>query len=158
MVQPNPRIFLSSTDEPAWRGTEMTITSFVKIKSALITSALAISGFAAPAQAGGFISFNVQPRNADEERVLRTGLGIYALVNGIKDGSIKQKGLANVAGLVQNGRGNLGVVSQKGDGHTGTLIQNGNGNSHGLFQFGRNTNAEIVQNGGGTGATFQWGW
>lgn len=136
----------------------MTRIASATLKSALVGATLAIAAMAAPAHAGGSISFNLQPRNAQEEQAMRAGLGIYALVNGIKSGSIKQNGIGNVAGLMQNGRGNLGVVHQNGNGHNGTLVQNGNGNSHGLFQFGRNNNSHVVQNGGDTGATFQWGW
>lgn len=128
------------------------------LKSAFVATLLAASSFAAPAQAGGFLSVSLQPRNADEERAMRAGLAIYSIVNGVKSGSIKQIGSGNSAGLAQNGTGNLGVVHQNGSGHNGTLTQNGNGNAHGLFQFGKNTNGHVVQNGGGTGATVQWGW
>jgi len=137
----------------------MTRTASTAIKSAIVAITVALSAIAAPAYAGGYISFDVQPRNAEEAAAMRAGLGIYAIANGIKNGSIKQKGFGNVAGLLQNGSGNLGIVHQQGNGHNGTLVQNGNGNSYGLFQFGKNSDGHVVQNGnGGTGATFQWGW
>lgn len=128
------------------------------LATALTALAVSTAALAAPAHAGS-VSFNLQPRNADEHRVMRAGLGIYALVNAVQSGSIRQIGSGNSAGLAQNGSGNLGIVHQEGQGHSGTLAQNGNGNSYGLFQFGRNTSSNVTQNGnGGTGATFQFGW
>jgi minor curlin subunit len=134
-----------------------------KTASTLIASLVVLSigsaGMTAPAAAGGSVSISVAPSNAKLEKAMRTGLSLYALYNGIRNGGIRQKGSNNSAGLLQNGSGNLGIVHQQGDGHDGTLQQDGNGNSHGLFQFGRNTSGHIAQNGnGGTGATFQFGW
>lgn len=137
----------------------MTTKTLKTISAGLV--ALAIGGFAmtAPAQANGWVSVSVNPTNAKDARALQTGLQVYSIVNGIRNGGIRQHGTGNAAGLAQNGSGNLGVVHQKGHGHNGTLQQNGNGNTHGLFQFGRNTNGHVVQNGNGqTGATFQFGW
>jgi hypothetical protein len=125
----------------------------------LVAGMLASTATIAPAQAGGSISITVAPKNADEEKLMKAGLAIYAISQGIKNGSIKQNGSGNMAGLLQNGHGNLGVVHQEGSGHNGTLQQNGNHNSYGLFQFGKNTNGHVVQNGnGGAGTTFQFGW
>lgn len=126
----------------------------------LAATMLASAALTAPAQAGGSISFSVNPRNADEERALRAGLAIYSIVNSVKGGaSIKQIGSGNAAGVAQHGKGNLGVVHQEGKGHNGTVTQNGNGNAYGLFQFGKNANGHASQNGNGrTGATFQFGW
>ena len=127
-----------------------------------LTAALALAMGAAmplaPAHAGGQISISVAPGSPDAEKAMRLGLGFYAIANGIKNGSIKQNGFGNSAGLAQNGSGNLGLVHQEGDGHNGTLTQNGNGNMHGLFQFGKGTNGHVTQHGGQTGATFQFGW
>lgn len=134
-------------------------TTALTLKATLVASVLAMSALTVPAQAGGSISVSLQPRNADEERAMRTGLVLYSIFNNVKSGgSIKQKGSGNAAGLAQHGSGNLGIVHQDGKGHNATLTQNGNGNAHGLFQFGRNTNGHVVQNGYGTGATFQFGW
>lgn len=136
----------------------MTITARKALATALTALVVSTAALAAPAHAGS-VSINLQPRNADEDRAMRAGLGIYALVNAVQNGSIRQIGSGNSAGLAQNGSGNLGIVHQEGNGHSGTLAQNGNGNSYGLFQFGRNTSKHVTQNGnGGTGATFQFGW
>ena len=127
--------------------------------AAALATAIGSAAFAAPASAGGSISFNIAPKNAKEEQAMKTGLAIYGIVTAVKGGSIKQLGNNNAAGLAQFGSGNFGVVHQEGSGHNGTLTQNGNGNSYGVFQFGKNTNAHAVQNGnGGTGATFAFGW
>lgn len=129
------------------------------LKAALVAATLGTAAVATPAAAGGQISFNLQPGNAKQEHAMRAGLGIYAIAKGIKNGSIKQTGNGNSAGLQQYGQGNLGIVHQKGNGHNGTLSQNGNGNSYGLFQFGKNTNGHVSQTGNGNaGATFQFGW
>lgn len=129
------------------------------LKAALAAIMIGTASLTAPAFAGGQISINLAPADADQEKAMRMGLGMYALFNGIKNGGITQNGNGNAAGLMQNGSGNLGVVHQEGDGHNGTLVQNGNGNACGLFQFGKNTNGHVQQNGnGGTCATLQFGW
>jgi len=114
---------------------------------------------ATPALAWGQVSISIAPGSAEQDRILRTGLGIYALVNGIQNGAITQNGTGNAAGLSQNGRDNLGIVHQDGNGHNGTVTQSGNGNAYGLFQFGTGTNAHVQQNGhGGSGLGFVFGW
>jgi hypothetical protein len=129
-----------------------------------IAAALAVvtlgGAVATPASANGSISFNLAPRNAQEDHAMRTGFALYSIYNQVRNGaSIRQQGNGNSAGLAQNGRGNTGLVHQRGNGHTGTLQQNGNSNAYGLFQFGRNTTSNITQNGNGTtGATIQFGW
>jgi hypothetical protein len=137
----------------------MTTTTIKTLSAALL--ALSIGGFALPGQAAanGQVSVTINPTNAEEAQMMRAGLGIYAIVNGIQNGGIKQVGVNNAAGLAQNGSGNLGVVHQEGEGHVGTVQQNGNNNAHGLFQFGKNTEGHVAQNGdGGTGVTVQFGW
>ena len=135
------------------------------IRTTLAT--LAAASFAAaplallpvPAFAGGSLSISVAPTSQEQADAMKAGLTIYAFANGIKNGSIKQLGSGNMAGLGQNGSGNLGIIHQQGDGHSGTIQQNGNGNAYGLFQFGKNTSGDVVQNGSGNaGATFQFGW
>ena len=75
----------------------------------------------APAHAGGSVSISIAPGSADAEHAMRAGLGLFAIANGIKNGSITQNGIGNAAGLIQNGSGNLGIVHQEGNGHEGTL-------------------------------------
>ena len=77
------------------------------------------------------------------------GLGLYALVNDLEDGSISQEGMNNLAGIAQNGFGNTGIIEQHGDGHAATLEQNGNNNSYGIFQFGNGASSAVQQNGNG---------
>lgn len=115
---------------------------------------------AAEASSRGSISISVSPRNAEEDRLMRAGLGIYSMVQGVRSASqIRQHGTANAVGIAQHGRNNGAIVHQDGRDHNGTVQQHGNNNRYGLFQFGRGTNGQIVQSGnGGTGATFQFGW
>lgn len=136
--------------------THTTRTLIASLAAVMIGSAV----LAAPAAAGGSISINYTPKNAKEATALQAGLQIYGIVNAVKGGaSIKQIGINNLAGLGQNGSGNLGIIHQEGKGHAGTLQQNGNANAYGIFQFGKGTNANVVQNGNGkTGATFAFGW
>jgi hypothetical protein len=135
--------------------TRTTKTLIATVVAATIGTAV----LATPASAGGSISINIAPKNAKEEQAIKTGLAIYGIVNAVQNGSIKQLGTNNAAGLAQLGSGNFGVVHQEGSGHNGTLVQNGNDNAYGIFQFGKNTDAHVAQNGnGGTGATFSFGW
>ena len=128
------------------------------LTAALAAAMIGTASLTVPATAGQ-ISINLTPADAEQEKAMRMGLGMYALFNGIKNGGITQHGTGNAAGLMQNGSGNLGVVHQEGEGHVGTLEQNGNGNACGLFQFGKNTEGHVQQNGnGGTCASFQFGW
>ncbi|MBO0126620.1 curlin [Agrobacterium sp. OT33] len=125
----------------------------------LLVGALAPVGFAAPAHAGGRISFNLAPGNAADGDHLSTGLRAYSLYRGLKDADIRQLGRGNAAGIAQNGSGNLGFIRQRGDGHAATLQQNGNNNAYGIFQYGRNTQTNVVQDGdNGSGLTFSYGW
>ena len=130
------------------------------VSAALLAASIGVSGFAAPAAAGGSVSISIAPGSADSERAMRAGLQLYSIFNAVKgSAAVRQKGSGNNAGIAQIGRGNFGVVHQDGHGHNGTLRQNGGNNAYGLFQFGRNTNGHVVQNGHGrTGATFQFGW
>jgi hypothetical protein len=147
------------------RSSEGIATMNRTLASALAASVLALG--ATPALTGvaeansrGSISISIAPTNAEEDRLMRAGLGIYSIVQGARSAShIRQNGTGNAAGLAQHGRNNGAVIHQEGRGHNGTVQQNGNNNRYGLFQFGRGTNGHVVQNGnGGTGATFQFGW
>lgn len=125
----------------------------------LLAGGIGQFALAAPAYAGGSISFNIAPGNAQDADILSTGLRVYSLFQGLKDGDIRQLGRGNSAGLAQAGRGNLGFIQQRGNGHAATLRQNGNNNAYGIFQYGRNTDTNVVQNGdNGSGATFSYGW
>lgn len=128
-------------------------------KSAFATLVLAatLAGAVAPAHAGQ-ISINLSPANGQQQRLMQTGFGIYALVNSIENGSITQRGRNNSAGITQGGRNNLGIVYQEGNRHNGTIEQRNDGNSYGLFQFGKNTDAQVVQQGHQSGLGFVFGW
>lgn len=123
---------------------------------------LGLAGFSAlvkPAEAGGRLSWSYAPADREAAATLSMGLRLYSLYNDVRDGSIRQKGRDNVAGLAQRGRGNLGLVEQRGGSHSGTLEQDGDGNAYGIFQFGRSTDDRVVQRGNGnSGATFSYGW
>jgi len=132
---------------------------FALIAAGLLSITLGSVALTAPAQAGGQFSIGYAPTDPDEARALQMGLGLYSLFNGLKNGSITQKGHNNSGGIAQNGWGNNGVLYQDGNGHNGTIEQTGNSNSCGLFQFGHNTDGHCVQTGnGGSSAIVQFGW
>ncbi|WP_296762823.1 hypothetical protein [Sediminimonas sp.] len=132
------------------------------MKRTIITATLlALStAMAAPASAGGSISLEIEPRNADERRAMRAGLTLYALARHMEgDAVIRQRGDGNAAGIAQRGRGGLGIIEQDGDGHTATLSQNGDGQMYGIFQTGDGTTGHVGQRrDGDTGILIQHGW
>jgi hypothetical protein len=137
----------------------MTHNVFKMFTVTLLAGSLGLVALSAPAYAGGRISFNLAPDNAEDADLFSTGLRVYSLYRGLKDADIRQLGRGNAAGIAQTGRGNLGFVQQRGNGHSATLRQNGNNNAYGIFQYGRNTETDVVQEGdNGSGATFSYGW
>ncbi|MFF0952277.1 curlin repeat-containing protein [Rhizobium leguminosarum] len=137
----------------------MTRNMFKILTVTLLTGSLAQVAFSAPAYAGGRISFDLAPDNAEDAGLFSTGLRVYSLYRGLKDADIRQLGRGNAAGIAQAGGGNLGFIRQRGNGHSATLRQNGNNNAYGIFQYGRNAETDVVQDGdNGSGATFSYGW
>ncbi|SFP76008.1 hypothetical protein [Tranquillimonas alkanivorans] len=130
---------------------------FTRIATAA-TLALSL-GFAAPAAAGGSVTFNFAPRG-DGARTLGALLSAYALTKDLEnEAEVRQRGEDNTAGTRQRGRGNRALIEQDGAGHEGSISQTGNGNLYGLFQKGRGTTAHVKQRGDGrAGLTFQYGW
>ena len=131
------------------------------MKRAIIALTLAATtAIAAPAMAGGTISFEVEAKNADEANAIRAGLTMYQIVNDIQtNGHISQNGINNVAALAQGGSGNTGVIHQEGNNHDASLQQAGTNNSYGVFQFGDGANGNVQQNGNGeAGLLFQIGF
>lgn len=135
--------------------------TMIFVKTAAIALLLGLAGpltLPTPAAAGQ-VSLSLVPADRQGAGTVGAGLRLYSLYKGLKDGSIRQQGRGNNAGLAQRGQGNLGLVQQRGDGHSGTLEQNGDGNAYGLFQFGRGGRDAVVQSGNGSsGATFTYGW
>lgn len=130
------------------------------IRQTLTAATLALATLAAPmASAGGSVSFEVNPSNADEANAIRLGLAIYQIARAVdSDAHVYQNGNGNGAAIGQSGGYNTGIVHQEGNGHHGTLAQNGC-DSYGIFQFGQGTNANVAQgNGCQTGMLFQFGW
>ena len=138
----------------------MTRPALVRALAATCLAAVLSQGIAAtPAEASGQMSWTLAPSDPDAARALDGALRLYALGRNVRDGSIRQLGQNNAAGLRQIGRGQLGLIEQRGNRHSGTLTQEGEGNSYGLFQFGRGAEDHVVQQGRGrSGATFSYGW
>jgi hypothetical protein len=136
------------------------MTALKTLSAALVAATVGFASLAAPAFAGGTISFTYAPQTQKDQQALQTGLALYSIFNAVHSGaSVKQVGINNLAGIGQYGTGNFGTIYQNGTGHSATLNQSGNYNSYGIFQFGKNTNANVNQYGQGqTGATFQFGW
>ncbi len=138
----------------------MTRTTFKTVAAGFTALMIGSLALAAPAAAGGSISLTYAPHNTKQAMALQASLQVYGIVNALQHGaSIKQMGVNNLAGIGQNGFGNLGIIHQEGKGHSATLQQNGNANSYGIFQFGKGGQAQVVQNGNGqAGATLEFGW
>ena len=131
------------------------------MKRTLIALTLAAStALAAPAVAGGVLSFEVSSQNAQDAQAIRTGLAFYQVVQDIKtNGHVTQNGINNLAALGQSGHGNVGVIHQEGNNHDASLRQRGNHNSYGIFQVGEGTSGHVRQRGnGGAGILFQIGF
>ncbi|MDM9646722.1 curlin [Rhizobium sp. S163] len=125
----------------------------------LLAGSFSLGVLSVPAYAGGRISFNLAPDNAEDAGLFSTGLRVYSLYRGLKNANIRQLGRANTAGVAQTDGSNLGFIQQRGNGHSATLQQNGRNNAYGIFQYGRNTETDVVQNGdNSSGATFSYGW
>ena len=123
------------------------------------TALLAPVVLPAPAHAGGSVSFTFAPPAEDGGDILSTGIRLYSMYRGLKNGEIRQKGNGNEAGVYQNGSGNVGFVRQRGDGHSASLRQEGEDNAYGIFQYGRNARTDVDQRGYGNGGlTFSYGW
>ena len=131
-----------------------------KTLTTLAAAIIATASLSLPAMAGGQIAINYAPTDPEQSQMLSTGLTIFGLVNGLKNGANAiQNGNGNSAGIGQMGSGNNGLIVQEGNGHNGTIQQTGSNNACGLFQFGEATDAECVQNGNGqAGATVVFGF
>jgi hypothetical protein len=138
------------------RDMHRTLTRTLSI--ALVTGLLMPALLPAPAAAGS-VSFTLAPPSEEGGDILSTGIRLYSMYRGLKNGEIRQRGHDNEAGVYQNGSGNVGFVRQRGDGHSATLRQNGNDNAYGIFQFGRHAQTDVEQDGDNQGGlTFSYGW
>jgi hypothetical protein len=131
------------------------------LKAGLAATVIIVVAIAStPASAGSF-TLSLTPRG-DSAELIRSGLEIYGLVNGLKGknhAKVHQKGRNNAAAVSQKGKGNYGLVYQRGRGHEAILTQAGRNNAFGIFQFGKATNVDVAQFGrGDVGLIFQCGW
>ncbi len=133
--------------------------SFKGVITAVLLASLGQIALTAPVYAGGSISMDIAPADSEDGGLLSSGLRLYSLYRGFKDGSIEQMGRNNAAGLGQNGYGNVGIIRQQGNEHRATLQQNGDDNAYGIFQFGRRSDVNVRQNGNHrSGMTLSYGW
>ncbi len=129
-------------------------------RTLLALTAAAATALAAPATAGGVISFEIEAKNANEANAIRNGLAFYQVINDVKaNGHITQNGLNNLAALGQSGSGHVGVIHQDGNNHDASLSQSGNDNAYGIFQVGNGASGHVSQSGSGeAGLLFQVGF
>jgi len=120
----------------------------------------ASTALAAPAVAGGVLSFEVTAQNAQQANAIHNGLIVYQVMNDIHtNGHVTQNGINNLAALGQSGHGNVGIIHQEGDNHDASLNQTGNHNSYGIFQVGDGASGHVNQTGNGeAGILFQVGF
>lgn len=120
------------------------------MKLTLTALTLAIStAIAAPAMAGGTITFGYVAKNADEARLMRGGMAIYSLARDHEqNGKITNQGLGTAFGLM-TGQGNHGILEQHGNNHNGGMVLNGN-SACALVQTGNGANNVVNANNGAT--------
>lgn len=70
----------------------MTRSVFKILTITLLAGSLGQVALSAPAYAGGRISFNLVPDNAEDADLFSTGLRVYSLYRGLKDADIRQLG------------------------------------------------------------------
>ena len=76
------------------------------IRKTFIAATLALTTLAAPAaMAGGTLSFEVNPTNAEEANMIRLGLGIFQIANGGDPAQVLQNGNGNGRGISASSRG-----------------------------------------------------
>ncbi len=130
------------------------------MKRFILSASLALAALSAtPSYAGGSISIEITPQNAQEERDMRIGLGLISLALALNgQANVAQNGAGNAAGIGQQGGDDFGLIVQDGNNNTGTLAQGSGSNAYGVFQFGEGNNAAVAQSGGETGILVQFGW
>lgn len=115
-----------------------------------------LSLVALPALAENVISLSLTPRTTQQAQMLRLGLALYAIDQGLRSGAtIDQIGQGNAAGIIQ-GSGSFGLIRQRGHDHLATLDQPGTAGAYAIFQSGKGTTAHVRD--GGTGVLLQYGW
>lgn len=118
--------------------------------------AATLSLVALPALAENVISLSLTPRTTQQAQMLRLGLALYAIDQGLRSGAtIDQIGQGNAAGIIQ-GSGSFGLIRQRGHDHLATLDQPGTTGAYAIFQSGKGTTAHVRD--GGTGVLLQYGW
>lgn len=118
--------------------------------------AATLSLVALPALAENVISLSLTPRTTQQAQMLRLGLALYAIDQGLRSGAtIDQIGQGNAAGIIQ-GSGSFGLIRQRGHDHLATLGQPGTTGAYAIFQSGKGTTAHVRD--GGTGVLLQYGW
>lgn len=129
------------------------------ILAATLAGTMAAFSLQTPAYAGGSVSFTLNPSHDQGGDLLSTGIRLYFMYRGLKNGEIRQDGSDNAAGIAQGGRDNVGFIRQRGSDHSATLRQNGDENAYGIFQYGHGAHTDVEQNGYGEGGlTFSYGW
>jgi minor curlin subunit len=130
---------------------------FLTAVTLAVTTAFTVP--AAPAAAGGTITWGYTAKNESEARRMRAGLAIYSLFNDVRsNGHITQNGVNNAAGIAQGGRNNRAIIHQEGRDHSGSIAQRGDNNACGLFQYGRGATGHVRQSGGQTCIVIQRGF
>ncbi len=112
------------------------------MKLAAITLVVS-TALAAPALAGGTITFGYSAKNQDEANLMKLGMVAYELgKDHHKNGKITSQG-AGAAAAILNPHGNAGIVDQYGNGHNGSMVLNGNGTKCMLVQGGNGASNHV---------------
>lgn len=110
----------------------------------------ASTALAAPAMAGGTITFGYSAKNQDEANLMRLGMAIYTLGKDHHDnGQITEGGVRNAVDWV-NPNTNTAYTEQNGNNHNGSMTMNGGGTKCALIQHGNGANNHVHAGSGDT--------
>ncbi len=103
------------------------------------------------------LSLHLQPRTAQEARVLGAAITLYAIRRDLRSGAdIRQTGQNHQVQMRQSGGQNRGIIRQRGANHSANLSQTGGHNSQVILQYGNGAHADIRQTGGQSGILLQF--
>ncbi len=98
------------------------------MKTTFTALALAVStAFAAPAMAGGTITFGYSAKTQDEANFMRAGMAIYTLAKDHHDNGRITEGAANTAIGIVTSNGNHAILDQQGNNHEAGMVMGNNG-------------------------------
>ena len=98
------------------------------MKATFAAITLAVStAIAAPAMAGGTITFGYTAKNQDEANAMRFGMALYTLAKDRKQNGQITQGAANTAIGIVTSSGNHAIIDQQGNNQEAGMVMGNNG-------------------------------